>query len=269
MKARPAAALAGLALVLAACEGEPAAVGEAGAGAGVKLYTLECGRIEIADLGAFSDDGAYDGRAHEVADSCFLIRHPEGDLLWDSGLPGALAGQGATTNGGFTLTLERTLLDQLSDIGMTAADVDYFAMSHSHFDHTGQAADFAGATWLVDPVEYAWMFGEGAEKGLVDAALVEGLKGAERREVTGEFDLFGDGTVTIVRTPGHTPGHLSLLVKLDEAGPVFLTGDLSFNRKPRRAPRAHVQHRPRSDLALHGQVRSSGGGDRRPRYHSA
>ncbi|MEQ1929627.1 MAG: N-acyl homoserine lactonase family protein [Parvularculaceae bacterium] len=244
MDFRIAAAL--MALLAAACarESRTAEAPAASAAAGVKLHVIDCGSIDIKDFAAFSDEGAFDGLAGTAVVPCFLIRHPDGDLMWDAGLPASLVESGPTGEGGFTTSLARTIEDQLAELGLKPADIEFFAMSHSHFDHSGQAATFAGSTWLVDPAEFEWMYKEEtAASGLVVPALLEAMKTAPRRDVTEDLDLFGDGKVRLVRTPGHTPGHMSLLVRLDKAGPVLLTGDLYHlprSRTERRVPTFNV-----------------------------
>lgn len=211
------------------------------AGPDIKLYTMSCGQIAISDLKDFSDDHAYDGKSATFADTCYLIRHPDGDLMWDAGIPDELAEKlDGMTSGEYHVTVPVTLKSQLAEIGVDPAKVKYFAMSHSHFDHTGNANYFAGApTWLVEKREYDWMFGDGPKLGLTQLPSYEELKANPRKELDGDYDVFGDGSVQIISTPGHTPGHIALLVKLTHMGNVMLTGDLyhmKASRTHRRVP---------------------------------
>src|SRR5882762_6486411 len=90
----------------------------------VRLYAIECGRMEVKDMGAFADTGEYDGQSGTLAVSCYLIRHPKGTLLWDAGLSDKLAENKAGVDaGGFKLTVVRPLVDQLKSIELTPADV--------------------------------------------------------------------------------------------------------------------------------------------------
>lgn len=214
------------------------------------MYMLDCGLIDISDLDGFSSTGDYAGLADTFADTCWLLRHPKGNFLWDLGLPTGLVGNGEQTNDVFTLSMERTISDQLVEIGLFTSDIDMISISHSHFDHAGQADQFPAAKWIVHKDEYAAMFPDGSgsvseegdtENGGVDAdhpfAVFAML---EREEFTGEYDVFADGSVTIIPTPGHTAGHTSLLVNLPETGPILLTGDLyhrSESRTLKRVPR--------------------------------
>jgi len=193
----------------------------------LRLYAFDCGRIGMLDLGLFSSNGAYEGRQNEAADMCYLIRHPKGDLMWDAGLPDALNENAeGVTNGPFHVSVPTTLASQLEAVGVVPADIEFFSISHSHFDHVGNAGMFAGSTFLVDSDERAYMFRDEARANEQGFALVAPLEGAQTTEFDGDYDVFGDGSVMIVAMPGHTPGHTSLKVNLKNAGPVMLTGDL-------------------------------------------
>ncbi len=195
--------------------------------AAVKMYALECGRIEMLDLGLFDKGGAYEGRTNSATDSCYLIRHPKGDLLWDTGLPDALNAQkDGVTSGPFHISVPNTLAGQLESLGVTPADIEYLSVSHSHFDHMGNAGQYAGSTFIVNENEYAHLFREDARNDAQSFASYSALENSEMIKFTGEYDVFGDGSVTIVDTPGHTPGHTVLQLELVNAGTVLLTGDL-------------------------------------------
>ena len=226
----------------------------------LQLIKLDCGEIYVSDLSIFSVEGDYDGETTTFTDTCWLIRHPEGDLLWDLGLPGALTSEGEMTQGPFTVSLEQTIGEQLENMDIGLSDIEYLAVSHSHFDHTGQIdqIDPEMTTWLVNELEYEHMFSadettetssdsadeESAdtETSSEDTTSGEDTQSADSGEeapnqfsafelldheiILDNHDVFGDGSVVIFMTPGHTPGHSSLLVNLPETGPVMLTGDL-------------------------------------------
>lgn len=221
------------ALMLGACsQGDGQAGEDAGAAnsdiESVRLYTFDCGRIQMNDLSLFTQGDEYDGRTNAASVMCFLIRHPDGDLLWDAGLPVAVneAGEEGVTSGPFGLAMPKTIEGQLSEIGLTVEDIDYFTPSHSHFDHIGDANRFAGATLLIDKDERAHMFREEARADEQSFPLYSALEDAETIEFDGDYDVFGDGSVKILAMPGHTPGHTSLLLQLENEGPVLLSGDL-------------------------------------------
>lgn len=215
-----------------------------GAAADVKVYALDCGRIEMNDLSLFTLGEEYDGRTNSAADMCVLVRHPEGDLMWDSGLPIALnAMEDGYTSGPFHLSVPTTITEQLAAVDMTADDIDYFSVSHSHFDHIGNGNMFAGATFLVDSDERAYMFREEARADAESFANYNELENAETVEFDGDHDVFGDGSVMILAMPGHTPGHTSLLVNLANSGPVMFSGDLyhlNESRDRRLMPKFNV-----------------------------
>lgn len=212
--------------------------------AALHMFMLDCGNIQISDLDGFSNAGDYAGVAATFSDTCWLIRHPKGDLLWDLGLPSELVGAGEQESDVFTLSMDRTLTDQMRDFGYAPWDVTYVSISHSHFDHAGQAGQFQEATWLVHEAEYENMFPANPEP-LENDPDVDGeatnpfssFASLTHEMFTGERDVFGDGSVMILPTPGHTPGHTSLQVMLPETGPVLLTGDLYHRRESRELRR--------------------------------
>jgi glyoxylase-like metal-dependent hydrolase (beta-lactamase superfamily II) len=215
----------------------PAAAGRAPY---IRLYALDCGRIEIADMDAFADGGQYAGRPGVLPSPCFLIRHPDGDLIWDTGIGDQFAGaRGVTLLPGYQAFVTTTLKAQLSQLGLSPDKVRYLAFSHEHVDHIGNANLFAKATWLLNKKEHDWVLATATPAGRLPALLAASAT-ARRRTITSDFDVFGDHSVMILQAPGHTPGHQVLLVRLPRSGPVILAGDLYHsleNRAKRRVPR--------------------------------
>ncbi|MDX9997485.1 MAG: N-acyl homoserine lactonase family protein [Phenylobacterium sp.] len=208
----------------------------------IALYAMDCGRMELADADAFADDGAYKGVAKKLVVPCYLIRHPKGDLIWDTGLTEAMADAAAKPPG---MSMDRKLSDQLKELGLSPADIEYLAVSHSHFDHIGNGGLFAASTWIVDADERAYAFRPQARADKIEFGAYAALENAKTVEIKEDapYDVFGDGSVQIVPAPGHTPGHSVLLVKLAQAGPVLLTGDLwhiAESREAKRVPRFNV-----------------------------
>ena len=204
---------------------EPVTVTQSDAGP-VRLYTLDCGEL-AADKSPFGDEGEYDGQTADMVVTCFLIRHPNGDLVWDAGLPDAISLlPGGQEIPGGTLTVPVTLQSQLNDLGVPPEEVEFFAFSHSHFDHVGNANLFTASTILTHQDEVDFMFGAGIEMGIVFADLVEPMRDADIQTYDGDYDVFGDGSVTIVPAGGHTPGHAVLRLDLQNAGVIWLSGDL-------------------------------------------
>ncbi|MFK7811214.1 MAG: N-acyl homoserine lactonase family protein [Maribacter sp.] len=208
----------------------------------VKLYTFDGGTVMVNNLELFSQDTTYQGQSKEFADAFYVISHPDGNLMWDAGLPeGLVASPEPVTppGGAFTISRKDSVLNQLKSIGMTPEDFKYIALSHSHFDHSGHANVLKNATWLVQETEYAMITSDEIKNG-ENAGLFEAIKDLTKvQKLNGDFDVFGDGSVIIKSMPGHTPGHQVLYLDLAENGPTLLTGDLYHtyeNRKHKRVP---------------------------------
>ena len=197
----------------------------------VRLYTLDCGTLAIDDMGMFSDTGEHAGEKGRLAVPCYLVKHGSDWLLWDTGLGDRLAAlpDGERKLGGHW-TVRRTLSSQLAALGLKPGDIRYVALSHTHADHSGNIALFPRATWLLSPTELAWARGRPTPLG-VDATLIAGLAKVRIEPVADDRDVFGDGTVRILRAPGHTPGHKLLVVDLPRSGTVLLSGDLFHSRE--------------------------------------
>ena len=206
----------------------------------VRLYVFDCGHAHFNDFGMFADTGEYDGKPGDIADPCFLVRHPKGILIWDTGLGDSIAAhpEGVDAGSGIHLTVPVTLASQLEQVGIAVGDVDFVAFSHFHFDHTGNANLFAKATWIVNSAALAWAIAEPAPFG-VNPTTFSAYRSAKQKVIDGDDDVFGDGSVRILKAPGHTPGHQVLEVRLRKAGTIVLSGDLYHtraNRENRRVP---------------------------------
>ena len=192
----------------------------------VRMYVLDCGAMSIKDMALFSDTGKYDGQSGSIVDTCFLIRHPKGNFLWDTGLSDALVGHDVPANAdGVAIHVGHGLLEQLHQIGIAPGDITYLAFSHFHLDHTGNANAFGSATWILNQAELSWALGDPTPP-IVDPASFSAFRSARTIMINSDYDVFGDGLVRILRTPGHTPGHQVLMVKLPKSGAVILSGDL-------------------------------------------
>lgn len=199
----------------------------------LRLYVLDCGKITVAN----GDSMGF--KPGELATSnmvtpCFLIVHPKGTLMWDTGeIPDSAFASGVTPAKQGAFTVDRPLLPQLAAIGYTPADITYLALSHYHGDHVANANAFASSTWIVQKGDYDAIFAPrpDSQKGklgaVADPAYFTKLAKSKVLLLKGEdHDVFGDGTVVIKFTPGHTPGHQSLFLKLAKTGNVLLSGDL-------------------------------------------
>jgi len=198
-----------------------------------RMYALECGESKTSDVSMWSP-GVNVGVAREFSDNCYLIRHGKQWLLWDSGMSDAIASkpEGVVAGGGIlTLFVRKTLASQLEALGVAPTDVTHVAFSHFHGDHVGNANLFTAATVLVQRAEYDLAFGPDAAQVGYAPALYAKLKDNPAVKLAGDHDVFGDGSVVILSTPGHTPGHQSLLVRLPKQGTVVLSGDLVHFRE--------------------------------------
>jgi glyoxylase-like metal-dependent hydrolase (beta-lactamase superfamily II) len=198
----------------------------------LRLYAMDCGRIHFDDLGNFSDTGEYDGHQGTLIATCFLIRHPKGDLLWDTGPGDRFAGkpEGEQLRPGMRVFVGKPLLGQLKEIGMTPADIDYLSFSHFHYDHTGNANAFTSATWLLSRREVDALEGTPTPVA-VNVDNLRGRKQAKVELIDLDRDVFGDGSVKILRANGHTAGHQVLMLNLPKSGTVILSGDLFHTRE--------------------------------------
>src|SRR5262249_7995283 len=138
-------------------------------------------------------------------------------------MPNGLVGGPA---GSITAFMRKPLAESLKEIGVAPGDVQHFAMSHSHGDHSGNANLFAASTLYMQQAEYDAVFGSEPQKYGFIAANFEKLRGAKVVKLKGDHDVFGDGSVLIKSAPGHTPGHQVLVVRLPNTGPVILSGDM-------------------------------------------
>jgi glyoxylase-like metal-dependent hydrolase (beta-lactamase superfamily II) len=193
-----------------------------------RLYILDCGTISPMDPALFGlKKEEIKGDASFVS-PCYLVVHPRGTLVWDVGqVPDAkIRDDGTEAVEGGILKATRRLSTQLAALGYAPRDIGFMAMSHYHADHTANANDFAGSTWIVQQAEYDMMFSP-KEVGIRTPESYQKLKDAKRIALrNADHDVFGDGTVVIKAAPGHTPGHQMLFLRLKNFGPLLLAGDL-------------------------------------------
>jgi N-acyl homoserine lactone hydrolase len=198
----------------------------------LRLYVLDCGKITPPNADAFGLKPSEMATTNMIT-PCFLIVHARGSLIWDTGeIPDSAFKDGVSPQKLNNFTVDRPLLPQLAAIGYTPANITYMALSHYHGDHVANASLFAGSTWIVQKGDRDAIFaprpsGPPAPGRVPDPKYFEGLANSKTILLNGEdHDVFGDGTVVIKFTPGHTPGHQSLFLKLAKTGNVLLSGDL-------------------------------------------
>lgn len=202
------------------------------AGFAEKLYRLDCGHSLANDESVWTP-GENVGRSIEFSSTCWLIKRGNEWVLWDTGVPQATLND---PKGWSTLPklivyhLDKTITGQLAEIGLKTSDVTYVALSHTHGDHVGNVGLFPNSTIVMQRAEYSWIQSADGTNDNVNQlkALARNLLGTPKhlRLIDGDTDLFGDGSVTLVSTPGHTPGSQSLLVHLKSSGFIILSGDV-------------------------------------------
>lgn len=190
----------------------------------LKLWRLDCGSMPGIPLAMFSDTYAYGGQTIDMPVSCYLIKHGDSYMVWDTGFGTEhIAG---VADSFVKVTMKRSLVDQLADLGVAPERVSIVGISHNHGDHVGQAASFPKAKLLIGAADLAAMRAGEAGQGIEPERLAPWLApGSNAEGVTGDKDVFGDGSVVMLAMPGHTEGHHALLVRLAKMGPVLLSGD--------------------------------------------
>ena len=173
----------------------------------VRMYVFDCGILNIADPMPLFGLKKEEVGATDLSDAAYLIVHPRGTLMWEAGLVpdsdigGANARPGAPS---------KTLKEPMAEVGYRPADITYLAMSHGHGDHTANANDFQASTWLVTRPNTT-RCSRKRRRAFYIAGHLQRAEDSKTKFIDGDYDVFGDGTVVIKQTPGHTPGHQALL----------------------------------------------------------
>lgn len=193
----------------------------------MKLWRLDCGAAQVNDLNVFNDTRAFPPNSRmRFSSSCYLIKHGDSYMLWDTGLGLNLKGAKTNDTDPVSATLSVTIPEQLASIGVKPADISIIGISHYHFDHIGQAGAFPQAKLLIGRGDYESLAASPPKNGADPTSLKNWFGGAGKSEaVAGDKGVFGDGSVTMIDLPGHTPGHHALLVRLARTGTVLLSGD--------------------------------------------
>ena len=197
----------------------------------VSLFAMTCGWLS-GPLGAFLEGES--GRIR-VPVPCYLIDHPKGKILFDSGLhvdtqsdPAARLGLAARV---YKVEFQpgEEIAARLAAMDIDAGDIRFLVNSHLHFDHTGGNTQIPNAALVVQRREWA----AGREPDQIESNYYDPKDydlGHDVVEVEGEHDLFGDGEVVCLPTWGHTPGHQSLRVRTEQ-GHVLLAADACYLRR--------------------------------------
>jgi len=188
------------------------------AAADLSLARLDCGTPQAPTPvnQRFSDTFAHGDLKVQFVFSCYLIKHGDDYMLWDTGHAMTMP----------NVAPKVSVVDQLARIDVKPDQIKYVGISHYHADHTGQIASFPKATLLIGAREWDAISSTKPAEGVNYKPFESWLKGDSKVEPQAiDKDVFGDGTVILMRTPGHTPGHSSLFVRLSQMGPVIISGD--------------------------------------------
>ena len=206
-----------------ACVGALMLAGAAQA-ADMSLTRLDCGTPQEPVLlnARFSDTFAYGDKKLQFVYSCYLIKHGDDYMLWDTGHSMSAP----------KVAPKVSIVDQLAKLGVKPEQIKFVGISHYHADHTGQVDSFPKATLLIGAREWDAITAPKPAEGVNFKPFETWSKGEGKVEALAlDKDVFGDGSVIVLRTPGHTPGHQSLLVKLPQAGAFVITGDAAHFRE--------------------------------------
>jgi N-acyl homoserine lactone hydrolase len=202
-----------------ACAGVLAGLaGPAHAAPEITLTRFDCGTPQppIAVNQRFSDTYAYGDLKLQFVYSCYLVKHGDEYLLWDTGHAMTMP----------NVAPKVSLVDLLEQIAIKPEQIKYVGISHYHADHTGQVSSFPKATLLIGKGDWDAITSPKPAEGVNFKPFDSWIKDESKVEPLAlDKDVFGDSTVIVLRTPGHTPGHQSLLVKLPQTGNVVLSGD--------------------------------------------
>lgn len=203
----------------------------------MKLYFFECGILRSQKQ--FFTAGLGVGEEFNVQVPFFLIEHPKGWVLYDTGC----SIKAYKNNEGYypadlllayvtEFEKEQTVVPQLAKLGLKPEDIKYVICSHLHFDHSGGLEFFPHATVFIQEKEIGYAYNP---PSYMKAAYVRDdfdLKGNAWYTLRGwadnGFDLFGDGAIRMWYTPGHTPGHMSVEVVLPNSGSIVLPQDCCY-----------------------------------------
>jgi N-acyl homoserine lactone hydrolase len=193
-----------------------------------RIYPLD-GGLAFAPNKAMYSPGHFEGETVALSCNAFLIQRRDEWLLWDTGISQRLFDElgGKVIAHGIRGIVARPLTHQLAELKLTPSDVSKVILSHAHFDHAGNCNLFANSQFIVQGAELDAMFGSDfAHFGYIPS-LYEALRTANVRRVEGDLDLYSDQSIRLISTPGHTPGHMSLLLRLRETGSIILAADVA------------------------------------------
>jgi glyoxylase-like metal-dependent hydrolase (beta-lactamase superfamily II) len=191
----------------------------------LSVTSINCGFFLAPASFFLADGGAHQMRAPVP---CFLVEHPRGKVLFDTGMNTYMrdfVNSSPQASLGFGVELDETqqIGARLRALDVSPGDIDFVALSHLHADHCAGLADVPNATMIIQQAERDAAFGE--DSPMYDRTYFD--IGHPVKTIDGAHDVFGDGSVMLVPTPGHSAGHQSMLVRLP-GGKVVLAGDCCY-----------------------------------------
>ncbi|MEP3231995.1 MAG: N-acyl homoserine lactonase AttM [Hyphomicrobiales bacterium] len=201
----------------------------------IQLFMFQTGTLRTKTKYIKMNQGEED---FEIPVPWFLIKHPKGNVVIDGGNAIETAmdkrGHWGAVVDAYdpVMNVKDNCVDQCRSVGVEPEDVSYVLQSHLHLDHSGAIGRFPKAQHIVQRIEYDYAFNP---DWFSEAAYIRAdfdRPGLEWKflggEYTDNYDLYGDGTIRMIFTPGHSPGHQSFLVTLPNTGPVLLTIDAAY-----------------------------------------
>ena len=202
---------------------------------GIQLYMFQTGTLRTKTKFIKMNQGE---EPFEIPVPWFLIKHPKGNIVIDGGnaIETALDKKGhwgaVIEAYDPIMTVSETCVEQCRSVGVEPEDVRYVLQSHLHLDHSGAVGRFPNAQHIVQRAEYEYAFDPDWFSASAYIRADFDRPGLDWKFLGGvyteNFDLFGDGTIRMIFTPGHSPGHQSFLLNLPNTGPVLLTIDAAY-----------------------------------------
>jgi glyoxylase-like metal-dependent hydrolase (beta-lactamase superfamily II) len=200
---------------------------------GPKLYVFTSGSLGGFPKAALQIGGQ--GNIDWAPVSFYVIKHPKGNVMFDTGnndktITDPDGWWGPLAKGfGLKMTKDDAIPVQLAKIGLKPDDIKYVAVGHLHLDHGGNVGQFKNSTLIAQDDEFkaAWWPDVGYSLYYIPGDFAD-TKNMKTIRLNGDLDLFDDGSVRLIRAPGHTPGSQFMVVKLPKTGPVILTSDCVY-----------------------------------------
>lgn len=201
--------------------------------AGMRLYVFTSGSLGGFPKAALQIGGQ--GNIDWAPVSFYVIKHPKGNVMFDTGnndktIASADGWWGPLAKGfGLKMTKDDAMAAQLAKIGLTTSDIKYVVTGHMHLDHGGNVSQFPNATHVVqdDEMKAAWWPDVGYSVYYIPGDFAD-TKNYKMIRLNGDFDLFRDGSIQIIRAPGHTPGSQFAVVRMPKSGSIILTSDVVY-----------------------------------------